>query len=101
MTKAVTELVEILKDHTGDYAKLCQFDDGKEFCNMGVKTQEHDIRYFSTLSDKKAAIIERCYTTLKTSIWKYLYSKGNCKQDDLVHNHKTKSFIKCGSLVDI
>ena len=78
MTKAVTELLRQFKDRFGDYPKLAQFDDGKEFYNVGVKTllEEHNIKYFSTNSDKKAAVVERFNRTLKTAMWKYFYSKG-------------------------
>ena len=38
MTKAVAELLRQFKYRFGDYPKLAQFDDGKEFYNVGVKT---------------------------------------------------------------
>ena len=38
MTKAVTELLRQFKERFGDYPKLAQFDDGKEFYNFGVKS---------------------------------------------------------------
>ena len=38
MTKAVTELLKQFKDRFDDYPKVAQFDDGKEFYNVGVKT---------------------------------------------------------------
>ena len=39
MTKAVTELLKQFKDHfDGRYPKVVQFDDGKEFYNVGRKT---------------------------------------------------------------
>ena len=55
MTKTVTELLKQFKDRFGEYPKLVQFDDGKEFYNVGVKSllEKHDIKYFSTKSDKK------------------------------------------------
>ena len=93
MTKAVTELLRQFKEHFGDYPKLAQFYDGKEFYNVGVKTllEKHGIKYFSTLSDKKAAVVERFNRTLKTSMWKYFYSKGVYKWidilDELVYNY--------------
>ena len=53
---------------------LVQFNDGKEFYNIGVKTllEKHDIKYFSTQPDKKAAIVERFYQTLKTTVEVFL-----------------------------
>ena len=35
MTKAVTELVKQFKNRFGEYPNLVQFDDGKEFYNVG------------------------------------------------------------------
>ena len=97
MTKAVTELLKQFKDRFDEqYPKLAQFDDGKEFYNVGVKTllEKHDIKYFSTKSDKKAAVVERFNRTLKTAMWKYFYSKGTYKWidvlDQLVYNYNTK-----------
>ena len=93
MTKAVTVLLRQFKGRFGDYPKLAQFDDGKEFYNVGVKSllESHNIKYFSTLSDKKAAIVERFNRTLKTAMWKYFYSKGTRKWidilDELVYNY--------------
>ena len=86
MTKAVTELLRQFKERFGDYPRLAQFDDGKEFYNIGVKSllEKHDIKYFSTLSDKKAAVVERFNRTLKTSMWKYFYSKGTYKWIDVI-----------------
>ena len=54
MTKAVTELLKQFKIRFGDYPRLAQFDDGKEFYNVGVKMllEKHDVNYFSTNSDK-------------------------------------------------
>ena len=50
------KLLEDFKASFGHYPKLAQFDDGKEFYNIGVKTllEKHDIEYFSTNSDKKS-----------------------------------------------
>ena len=88
----MTELLKQFKNHFDDYFKLAQFDDGKEFYNVGVKTLEkHEIKYFSTKSDKKAAIVERFNRTLKTAMWTYFYSKGTYKWidvlDQLVYNY--------------
>ena len=88
MTKAVTELLKQFKDRFDEqYPKLAQFDDGKEFYNVGVKTllEKHDIKYFSTKSDKKAAVVERFNRTLKTAMWKYFYSKGSYKSIDVLY----------------
>ena len=93
MTKAVTELLKQFKDRFGDYPKLAQFVYGKEFYNVGVKKllEKHEIKYFCTNSDKKAAIVERFNRTFKTAMWKYFYSKETYKWidvlDELVYNY--------------
>ena len=56
MTKAVGSLLKQFKDRfDGRYPKVAQFDDGKEFYNVGVKTlsDKHEIGYFCIKSDKK------------------------------------------------
>ena len=47
-----------------------------EFYNVYIKTllEKHDIKYFSTNSDKKAAVVERFNRTLKTVMRKYFYA---------------------------
>ena len=93
MTKAVDELLKQFKERFGKYPKVAQFDEGKEFYNVGVKEllKEHNVEYFSTNSDRKAAIVERFNRTLKTSMWKYFYSKETYKWvdilDELVNNY--------------
>lgn len=66
--------------------KLAQFDDGMEFYNVGVKKllKEHGVEYFSTKSDKKAAVVERFNRTLKTIMWKYFYARGTYKWIDVL-----------------
>ena len=61
MTKAVTQLLKQLKDRFGDHPKLVQFDDGKEFYNVGFNAllKKHYVNHFSTNSDKRAAVVER------------------------------------------
>ena len=93
MTKAVGELLERFKERFGKYPNVAQFDEGKEFYNVGVKEllKEHNVQYFTTNSDRKAAIVERLNRTLKTSMWKYFYSKGTYKWveilDELVNDY--------------
>ena len=50
-----------------------QFDDGREFYNKNVKEllENNNIKYFSTFSDKKPAIIERLNRTIKSRMYKY------------------------------
>ena len=83
MTKAVDLLLESFKRRFGKYPNVVQFDEGKEFYNVGVRNllKSHDVNYFSTQSDKKAAIV----------VWKYFYSKGTYNWvdtlDELTENY--------------
>jgi transposase InsO family protein len=88
MTTAVTELLGQFKGRFAVYPKLAQFDDGKEFYNVGVKSllEKLGVRYFSTYSEKKAAVVERFNRTLKTSMWKYFYSKGTYNWVDVLQS---------------
>ena len=60
MTKAVDKLLENFKKRFGKYPNVVQFDEGKEFYNVGVRDllKSRDVNYFSTKSDKKAAVVE-------------------------------------------
>ena len=52
---------------------MIQFDEGKEFYNVGVKKllrDAYNVKYFSTHTGKKAAIVERFNRSLKTMMWK-------------------------------
>jgi IS30 family transposase len=53
-----------------------QFDDGKEFYNKHFKEllEKNNIEWFSTYSDKKAAVVERFNITLKEKVF---YGKLN------------------------
>ena len=81
MTKCVDGLLKQFKERFEKYPKVAQFDEGKEFYNVGVKEllKEHSVEYFFTNSGRKAAIVERFDRTLKTAIWKYFYSKVTYK----------------------
>ena len=87
------------KEKFGKYPKVAQFDEGKEFYNVGVKglLKDHGVKYISTNSDRKAAIVERFNRTLKTSMWKYFYSKETYKWvdilDELVNNYNQTKHI--------
>ena len=78
MTKAVDQLLGTFRTRFGKYPNVAQFDEGKEFYNVGVREllESHNVHYFSTQSDKKAAIVERFNRTLKTKMEKYFYSKN-------------------------
>ena len=74
MTEAVSNLLEEFKIGFGKYPNVVQFDDGKEFYNVGVKRllEGKEIKYFLTKSDKKAAMVERFNRTLKTILDLYV-----------------------------
>ena len=93
MTKAIDLLLGNFKTRFGKYPNVAQFDEGKEFYNVGVRDllKSHNVDYFSTHSDKKAAIVERFNQTLKTMMWKYFYSKGTYNWVD-VFDELTKSY---------
>ena len=99
MTDIVEKLLEKFKVRFDKYPNVVQFNDGMEFYNVGVKTllEDNDITYFSTQSDKKAAIVERFNRTLKTMMWKYFYSKGTSNWvdvlEDLATNTKHSSIL--------
>ncbi len=70
MTKAVNDLLDEFKDRFGKYPNVMQFDEGKEFYNVGVRVllTKHNIKFFSTNSERNAAIVERFNRTLKSSM---------------------------------
>ena len=74
---AVDLLLDKFKTRFGKYPDVAQFDEGKEFYNVGVRDllNSYNINYFSTKSDKKTATVERFNRTLKTMMWKDFYSK--------------------------
>ena len=53
--------------------------------------KSHKVNYFSTKSDKKAAIVKRFNRTLKTMMWKYFYSKGTYNWVDVL-DELTKNY---------
>ena len=74
MTKGVARMLTKFKERFGKYPNYIQFDEGKEFYNVGVKSllkDAYNIKYFSTSSERKAAVVERFNRTLKTIMWKY------------------------------
>ena len=101
MTAAVGKLLEEFKERFEQYPKTVQFDEGKEFYNVGVKNllKDHNVHYFSTNSDRKAAIVERFNRTLKTSMWKYFHKEGTHNWIDVLdeltdnYNHTKHSSI--------
>ena len=95
MTGAVDLLLEKFRERFGKYPNVVQFNEEKEFYNVGVRDllKSHDVNYFSTHSDKKAAIVERFNTTSKTMMWNFFYSKGTYNWvdvlDKLVKNYNS------------
>ena len=96
MTEGVARMLTKYKTRFLRYPKLIQFDEGKEFYNVGVKSllrDAYNIKYFSTYSSKKAAIVERFNRTLKTIMWKY-FDANNTHEwldvlDSLVKNYNS------------
>ena len=75
MEVAITEVLDDAQERFKRYPRVVQFDDGKEFYNNNVKKvlSSHNIEWFSTKSEKKAALVERFNRTLKSMMWKYFY----------------------------
>ena len=92
MANTVNLLLDNFKVRFGKYPNVAQFDEGKEFY-VGVRDllKSHNVDYFSTKSDKKAAIVERFNRTLKTMMWKYFYSKGTYNWIDVL-DELTKNY---------
>ena len=93
MRNAVKKLLNEYEEKFGKQPDVVQFDEGKEFYNVGVRNllSVRGICYFSTYSERKAAVVERFNRTLKTSMWKY-FDKNSTKHwldilDDLVYNY--------------
>ena len=65
-----------------------QFDDGKEFYNKYLKEllEQNKIEWFSSFSDKKAAVVERFNRTLKTRMWKLFTAKETDKWLDILED---------------
>jgi hypothetical protein len=93
MTKAVETVLAQFREWFDRYPKAAQFDDGKEFYNVGVKTllKYHDVHYFSTRIFQKAALVEIFNRTLKTRMWKY-FTENNTKVWVSVLNAFVKSY---------
>ena len=87
MTKAVEKVLAQFKERFDRYPKAAQFNDGKEFYNVGVKTvlKDHDAHYFSTRTFRKAALVERFNRTLKTRMWKYFTENKTKVWVDVLH----------------
>ena len=68
--------------------KKIQFDEGTEFYNKAFKEllEKNNIEWFSTKSDKKAAVVERFNLTLKTRMWKYFTAKETVKWVDVLED---------------
>ncbi|CAB4003913.1 integrase core domain-containing [Paramuricea clavata] len=88
MKDAVSNILEQFNNRFGKYPKFAQFDQGTEFYNKEVKSllNKHNIEFFSTYSDKKAAVVERFNRTLKALMWKYFYSASTYKWLDVLQD---------------
>ena len=81
-----SEAFESIFDKEGRTPYKIHFDEGKEFYNEKVKSLFHDrnIEFYSTFSDKKAAIVERFNRTLKGRMWKYFTANETRKWIDIL-----------------
>ena len=103
-TKTGSEVAEAFEKifQKGRVPVNLQFDQGKEFYNEKVKSllKDRNINYYSTDSDKKAAIVERFNRTLKSRMWKYFTAKETRKWTDILqklvddYNNSYHSTIK-------
>lgn len=61
-------------------------DQGTEFENRKVKTflKEKNIHFFTTRSDKKAAVVERFNRTLKNKMWRYFTHSNTYRFTDVL-----------------
>ena len=83
------------------FPEKIQFDEGKEFYNKHLKDylEQNNIEYFSSFSDKKAAVCERYNKSLKGKMWKYFTQKETEKWVDILpdlvysYNHTFHSSI--------
>lgn len=85
----------ILNDSTEQkcHAQLVQTDAGKEFMGKPFQQllQHHDIQFFTTPSNTKAAMAERLIRTLKERLMRYFRAKRSTRWHDVVsdfqHNY--------------
>ena len=88
MTKGVAKMMTEFKSRFGKYPTVIQFDEGKEFYNVGVKSllrDAYNVKYFSTHTGKKAAVVERFNRTLKTMMWKWFDKENTHEWLDVVN----------------
>ena len=104
MTKAVTLLLKQFKDQFGDYPKLTQFDDCKNFFNLGVKTvlETHGIRYVEKilmrkkLKGKNVVLVKMLGYDAKHNSW----IPGSHIQDSVVYTwQKDSTTSKLGNVM--
>jgi transposase InsO family protein len=72
--KSVVNAFKKIVEKSGRKPNKLQTDEGTEFHNKDFKKflSEHKIRLYSTFSDKKAAIAERCIKEIKKLIYRFL-----------------------------
>ena len=78
--------LKILKE--GRKPKFLQTDKGSEFINKKTQAmlKKYKIKFFTTNSEMKAAIVERWNRTLKSRMYKYLTSKSTNRYIDVLQN---------------
>ena len=84
------------------YPKRVQAEEGTEFSNINFNEylKHKNIKFFSTKSVRKAAIVERFNQTLKNIMWKFMDEKGEKDWHEFLskftfnYNHSVHSTIK-------
>ena len=102
MVPAMTRILEEHMKRFGKYLETMQFDEGKEFYNVGVLSllKDKEITWFSTrITSKQAMLVERFNKSLKEVMWKHFDHEGDKRWVDVLSllvdnvNHKKNSSI--------
>lgn len=82
----VTEAMKKVLTSVKSTPKNIQTDMGKEFYNKEFQTlmEKFDINHYSSYSNLKSSIVERCNRTLKNMMWKQFSLQGTYKWLDLL-----------------
>ena len=87
--KAITVAFgQVLKIAILRHQKRLQTDKSKEFFNSNFMTRmkRHGIQHFASVSEQKAAVVERFNRTIKTRIWTYLSHRGTVRWVDIIQD---------------
>lgn len=98
VTKAMRDVLQKAKENP----KNLQTDQGKEFFNQkfAALMKEFNINHYTTFSNLKASIVERCNRTLKNLMWKRFSMQGHYRWigilDDIVNKYNNTVHTKTG-----